>query len=230
MLAAMGVDITREGTFVRISPGKRLQPLSMRVPNDISAAAFWMVAASVHPDAEVHLTGVGMNPTRTGIVDALRAMGADIAVGEERMVAGEPVADVVVRSATLQGTTVEGEMIPRMVDEVPALAVAAAFATGTTEIRDARELIVKESNRIGTTASEISALGARVVERDDGMAIEGTGGLRGGHAQSHGDHRLAMAMAVAGLVSSEGVIIEGAEAVAVSYPTFWDDLGSLSKS
>jgi 3-phosphoshikimate 1-carboxyvinyltransferase len=187
-----------------------------------------MVAAAVHPDAEVRITGVGVNPTRTGIIDALRAMGADLAVEEERIVGGEPVADVVVRSSQLEGTVVEGDLVPRLLDEAPVLAVAAAFAQGTTEIRDAEELVVKESNRVATTASQLAALGVRIRERPDGMMIEGGGGIAGGNARSFGDHRLAMALAVAGVTGRGAVTVEGAECVAVSYPEFWEHLESLS--
>jgi len=228
MLAAMGARIDREGPAVRVTPGDRLEALSMRVPNDISAAAFWMVAAAVHPDAEVRITGVGVNPTRTGIIDALRAMGADLSVEEERIVGGEPVADVVVRSSQLEGTVVEGDLVPRLLDEAPVLAVAAAFAQGTTEIRDAEELVVKESNRVATTASQLAALGVRIRERPGGMMIEGGGGIAGGNARSFGDHRLAMALAVAGVTGRGAVTVEGAECVAVSYPAFWEHLESIS--
>ncbi len=228
MLAAMGAQIGREGPAVRLTPGARLNALSMRVPNDISAAAFWMVAASVHPDAEIHLTGVGMNPTRTGIVEVLRAMGADLAIEEERTVAGEPVADIVVRSSELRGITVEGDLIVRMIDEIPALAVAAAFAHGATTIRDASELRVKESDRIATTVSQLSALGVAISARDDGMIIEGSTPVAGGDVRSFGDHRLAMALAAGALAGTGAVRIDEAEAVAVSYPDFWQDLEQLS--
>jgi 3-phosphoshikimate 1-carboxyvinyltransferase len=227
MLAAMGARIGREGTAIRLAPGVPLVPLSMRVPNDISAAAFWMVAAATHTDAEVHLPGIGMNPTRSGVVDVLRAMGAEIDIAEERTVAGEPVADVVVRSSRLEGTTIEGEMVLRAIDELPVLAVAAAAAHGTTTIAGAEELRVKESDRIATVASQLARLGVKVEERPDGMVIEG-GALAGGDVASSGDHRLAMALAVAGLVGREGVRIDGAECVAVSYPGFWDDLDRLA--
>jgi 3-phosphoshikimate 1-carboxyvinyltransferase len=229
MLAAMGARVDREGPAVRVERATRLEPLSMRVPNDVSAAAFWMVAAAVHPDAELRITGVGVNPTRTGIIDALRMMGADLAVEEERVVGGEPVADVVVRSSQLEGTVVEGDMIPRLLDEVPVLAVAAAFARGTTEIRDAEELAVKESNRVATTASQLAALGVRIRERPDGMIIEGGTGITGGNARSFGDHRLAMALAVAGLAGTGAVSVEDAECVGVSYPEFWRHLEEISE-
>jgi 3-phosphoshikimate 1-carboxyvinyltransferase len=229
MLAAMGANIGREGPAVRLTPGATLQPLSMRVPNDISAAAFWMVAASIHPDAEIHLTGVGMNPTRTGIIDVLRSMGADLSIEEERQVAGEPVADIVVRSSRLHGTRIDGQYLLSAIDEVPVLAVAAAFATGTTEICDASELRVKESDRLATTVSELTALGVDVTEHPDGMTIEGGSGVRGGDVQSFGDHRLAMALAAAALAGTGDVRIADAEAVAVSYPAFWEHLEQLSK-
>jgi 3-phosphoshikimate 1-carboxyvinyltransferase len=228
MLDAMGAKIEREGPAVRLTPGARLQPLSMRVPNDISAAAFWMVAAAVHPDAELRIAGVGVNPTRTGIIDALRAMGADLAVEEERVVGGEPVADIVVRSSQLEGTLVEGDLVPRLLDEAPVLAVAAAFARGVTEIRDAEELAVKESNRVATTVSQLQALGVRISERPDGMIIEGGSGISGGNARSFGDHRLAMALAVAGLAGAAPVSIEDDDCVAVSYPEFWQHLEAIS--
>ena len=228
MLAAMGAGIGREGPVVRLTPGAPLEPLSMRVPNDISAAAFWMVAAAIHPDAELLLTGVGINPTRTGIIDALQAMGADLAIEEERQVAGEPVADIIVRSSRLHGITVEGELLLRLIDEVPVFAVAAAFADGTTEIRDAKELRVKESDRVATVVSQLSALGVSIVEREDGMVIDGGKGIDGGAVASFGDHRLAMAFAAAGLASRGDVRIEDPEAVAVSYPKFWEDLSRLT--
>jgi len=227
MLAAMGAQIGREGPAVRLTPGAPLRALSLRVPNDVSAAAFWMVAAAAHPDAEVRLTGVGVNPTRTGVIEALRAMGADLSVEEERVVGGEPVADVVVRSSRLTGTAIPGEMVPRLIDEVPALAVAAACASGRTEVRDAAELRVKESDRVATVVSALSALGVAAEERADGMVIEGGAGIRGGEARTHGDHRLAMALAVAGLCSREGVTLDDAACVAVSYPGFWSDLARL---
>jgi len=232
MLAAMGAQVEREGPAIRITPGRRLSALSMRIPNDISAAAFWMVAAAVHPDAELRITGVGVNPTRTGIIDALHAMGADLRVQEERVVGGEPVADIVVRSSQLEGTAVAGDLVPRLLDEAPVLAVAAAFARGTTEIRDAEELVVKESNRVATTVSQLQALGVRIRERPGGMIIEGGGpgpaAVSGGTARSFGDHRLAMALAVAGLAGAGEVTVDDAECVAVSYPDFWDHLEAIS--
>jgi 3-phosphoshikimate 1-carboxyvinyltransferase len=228
MLSAMGAQISGEGGAVRLVPGGRHRALPMRVPNDISAAAFWIVAAVVHPDAELRLTGVGINPTRTGIIDALRAMGADLAVEEERVSGGEPVADIVVRSSRLEATEVGGAMIPRLLDEVPVLAVAALAATGTSIVRDAQELVVKESNRVETTASQLSALGVRVEATDDGLRIDGGQRPHGGDVRSFGDHRLAMALAIAGLCGDGDVRIAEADAVSVSYPDFWAHLAEVS--
>jgi len=230
MLRAMGAAIVAgeggpAGVRLQVSPLKaELAPLSLRVPGDISAAAFWMVAAAAHPDAELRLTGVGVNPSRSGIIDALRAMGARIAVEEERTWGCEPVADIIVRSSRLRGTVVEGALIPRLIDEVPALAVAACLAEGETVVRDAGELRVKESDRIRATVGELQRLGARIQELPDGMVIRGVGSLRGAACGSHGDHRLAMALAVAGLLAAGETTIRGAEAVVVSYPGFWNDL------
>jgi len=225
MLRAMGAVIVAGEGGQRVSPlTGELTPLSLRVPGDISAAAFWMVAAAAHPDAELRLTGVGVNPSRSGILDALRAMGARIAVEEERTWGCEPVADIVVHSSRLRGTVIEGALIPRLVDEVPALAVAACLAEGETLVRDAGELRVKESDRIRATARELRRLGAHIQELPDGMVIRGVGNLRGAACGSHGDHRLAMALAVAGLLAAGETTVRGAEAVAVSYPSFWDDV------
>ena len=228
MLAAMGADLRREGPAVRLAPPSQpLEPLSLRVPGDLSAAAFWMVAAALHPDAEVSLPGVGLNPTRTGLIDVLRRMGADIEVGEEHIVGGEPVADIIVRSSSLTGTVVEGDLLPRLIDEVPVLAVAAALARGPTVIRDAGELRVKESDRLATVAAELRRLGARLEERPDGLVIEGGARLRGAAVDSHGDHRLAMVLAAAGLLAEGETVVAGSEAAAVSYPGFWRDLEAL---
>jgi 3-phosphoshikimate 1-carboxyvinyltransferase len=229
MLRTMGAAIIAGEGDLRISPlGGELTPLSLRVPGDISAAAFWMVAAAAHPDAELRLTGVGVNPSRSGIIDALRAMGACVAVEDERTWGCEPVADIVVRSSHLRGTVIEGALIPRLVDEVPALAVAACLAEGETDIHDAGELRVKESDRIRATARELRRLGARIQEQPDGMVIRGVEGLRGATCGSHGDHRLAMTLAVAGLLAAGETTIAGAEAVAISYSGFWDDLDKVA--
>jgi 3-phosphoshikimate 1-carboxyvinyltransferase len=229
MLSAMGARLSLEEGLVRIEPlARELSPLELRVPGDISAAAFWMVAAALHPDAELHLPGVGVNPTRSGIIDVLRAMGADVELMEERQQGGEPVADVTVRSSRLAPVEVSGNLVPRLIDEIPVLAVAAALTPGRTAVRDAAELRVKESDRIATTCRELGRLGARVEELPDGLAIEGVRSLRGAHCHSHGDHRLAMALGVAGLLARGETVIEEAEAAQVSYPGFWSDLAQLA--
>jgi len=229
MLAAMGAHLERRDGWVRLHPpAGGLRPLSLRVPGDFSAAAFWLVAAAVHPDAEVRIQGVGINPTRTGLLDALRLMGADIALQEERVWGGEPVADILVRSSRLRGIEVRGEMVPRLIDEVPLLALAACFAEGETVIRDAAELRVKESDRLRATARQLRRLGADIEEMDDGLRVRGGIRLRGCRVNSYGDHRLAMTLAVAGLLASGQTVVGSPDAVSVSYPDFWTDLQRLA--
>ena len=229
MLRAMGADLSEEGDGLRLQPIERdLTPLDMRVPGDFSAAAFWLVAAVLHPNAEVTLRDVGVNQTRTGLLDVLREMGADASRSDERTVGGEPVADLVARSSNLKGVAVEGPAVVRLIDEVPVLAVAAALAEGRTVLRDLGELRGKESDRVGLTVRELRRLGATIEEEGDSLVIEGRGKLQGAACDSHGDHRLAMALAVAGLVAEGETVIQNAEATEVSYPGFWRDLEALS--
>jgi len=217
-----------DGTTVRVRrPERPLQPLRLRIPGDMSSAAFWLVAAACHPDAEVTVLAVGLNPTRAGALEALRAMGAALVVTNERTEGGEAVGDVTVRSSRLRGTVLEGALIPRAIDEIPVLALAASVAEGDTIVRDAAELRVKETDRIATTAAELGALGARIEPTADGMVIRGGPRLRGARCHSHGDHRLAMTLAVAGLLAEGETAIEDAGAVDVSYPAFWQDLAHL---
>ena len=229
MLEHMGAPLKRQGSKVTVSrPTTPLRPLSLKVPGDISAAAYWLVAGAIHPDARVKISDCGVNPTRTGIVDIMRAMGAKIVVQSKQTVGGEPVADIIVGPGPLEGVELEGDVIVRAIDEVPVLAVAACFARGKTIIRSAGELRVKETDRITQTAHELSKMGARIDELPDGMVIHGVGRLKGAVVDSHGDHRLAMSLAVAGLVATGVTIIKGAEAASISYPGFWDDLeGSI---
>ena len=227
MLRAMGAAVDEDGLTLTLHPAN-LHPVDVVVPSDISSAAFWLVAGCCHPDADVVVEGVGINPSRTGILDALETMGANITLENEREEGGEPVADLHVRSCQLRGTEIAGDLIPRLIDEIPVLAVAACFAEGETVIRDAQELRVKESDRLASTASLLTALGARVEERPDGLVIQGMGRLHGAAVPSYDDHRLAMAMAVAGLAASTEVTVEGAEAASVSYPNFWDHLNLLA--
>jgi 3-phosphoshikimate 1-carboxyvinyltransferase len=228
MMSAMGVRIESDDLALTLHPAS-LQSVDVAVPGDISSAAFWMVAGLIHPNATVTITGVGLNPSRAGIIEALQMMGAGDALRLEnpRTEGGEPVADVVASSGQLKGIELGGEIIPIMIDELPVLSVAACFAEGETVIRDAAELRVKESDRIATTVSELTRMGADIEAREDGMVIRGTGRLNGAEVESHRDHRLAMSLAVAGLAASGDTTIHGAEDASVSYPVFWQHLESL---
>ncbi|HEV8573758.1 MAG TPA: 3-phosphoshikimate 1-carboxyvinyltransferase, partial [Dehalococcoidia bacterium] len=203
MLSAMGADVVfGESPVIRIRPStSELSALSLRVPGDISSAAPLIVLVAVHSDAEVRISGVGVNQTRTGILDALKMMGADVQLHEERMWGPEPVADIVVRSSRLHGTTIDGDLVPRAIDELPLLALAACFAEGETVIRDAEELRAKESNRIRTTVDGLRAMGANLEETQDGLRVCGPQKLRGAMVSSYGDHRLAMMLGVAGALA-----------------------------
>ena len=232
MLGAMGAAIESDGPRVHLDPAAPLHPVDIDVPGDPSAAAFWLVAAAITPGSDVTLPGVGVNPTRTGAFDVLRAMGARIDESNPRRAGGEPVADLRVRGGPLRGATIEGDVVPRAIDELPVLAVAAAVAAGPTEIRGAGELRVKESDRIAATAGLLRGFGADADEKPDGLRIPGGARLRGGAADAGGDHRLAMAAAVAALAAGpagEAVSqLDGAESVAVSYPAFWQHLAQLA--
>ncbi|MDA1036509.1 MAG: 3-phosphoshikimate 1-carboxyvinyltransferase, partial [Chloroflexi bacterium] len=226
MFRAMGAEVIEDGLTVTVKPGK-LRAVDVSVPADISSAAYWLVAAVCHPDAEVTIIGVGTNPTRTGILDALAAMGADVQVVNERIEGGEQVADLVARSSDLHAAEFSGDLIPRLVDEVPVLALAACFAKGTTVIRDAAELRVKESDRLQATTTELNRMGAHVEELDDGLRITGGHALAGANAKTYSDHRIAMTMGIAGLLASGTTTISAAETASISYPSFWDHLKSL---
>jgi 3-phosphoshikimate 1-carboxyvinyltransferase len=230
MLEATGASVRREGNAVVIAPADRLEPDELLVPADISSAAFFLTAAVLVPGSEVELKWVGVNPTRTGLLAILERMGVEIEREKEVEGGGERVATLRVRSAPLQATEVGGAEIPLAIDELPLVALAACFAEGTTVIRDAGELRRKESDRIETVTAALRALGGVVHPTEDGMVIEGTGGLRGGTISSHGDHRIAMLGAVAGLASREGVEVVGMDAAAVSYPGFERDLESLIRN
>ena len=229
MLQAMGAGLDFGGDSVRVKPlAHDLRPLSMRVPGDISAAAAWLVLAACHPDAELKIEAVGVNPTRSGILDALRLMDADVTLSRKRTWGPEPVADLTVRSSRLRGAVIEGDLVPRVIDELPLIALAACFASGETVIRDAAELRVKESDRIRDTARELRRLGADVDELPDGMRIKPLGRLQGAAVSSHGDHRLAVMLAVAGGLARGETVVRNAGVAAVSYPWFWRDLDLIS--
>jgi len=229
LLNAMGARIGRQGNTITVSPLQgTLTALSMNIAGDISSAAFWLVAATIHQDAELTILNCGTNPTRTGILDVLSAMGAVVKATNERSEGGEPVADLTVISSRLKGTRIEGDLIPRLIDEIPVLALAACCAEGDTVIKDAAELRVKESDRISSTARELGRLGAKIDTLPDGMVIHGPCQLKGAPATSCGDHRLAMTLAVAGLVAGGTTTIKNAQVVDISYPSFWSDLAAVS--
>ncbi|HZT06692.1 MAG TPA: 3-phosphoshikimate 1-carboxyvinyltransferase [Chloroflexota bacterium] len=228
LLAAQGAAIHVDGGDIAIRGGHPLRAVDVVVPGDTSAAAFWVVAACVHPDAEITVRNVGVSAGRTGFLDVLAMMGADVRVTNRRVAGGEPVADIVACSSQLRGVTVGGDLIPRLIDEAPILAVAACMASGDTVISDATELRYKESDRIAVVAAELGRLGAEIEERPDGMVVHGAGSLEGGSADSRRDHRMAMALAVAGLVARNPVAVLQPESVTVSYPAFWDDLQRLA--
>ncbi|MDK2882812.1 MAG: 3-phosphoshikimate 1-carboxyvinyltransferase [Bacillota bacterium] len=224
MLTAWGVPLVRRENTVTLPAGRRrLKAQTVSVPGDISAAAFFLVAAAILPGSQITIKGVGINPTRTGILEVLGAMGAKITVSNCREVSGEPQADITVTAGELKGIVIAGPLIPRLIDEIPALAVAACYAQGETVIRDAAELRVKESDRLAALARELGALGAQIHELPDGLIIRGRP-LHGGEVSSHGDHRLAMALAVGALAASGPVTIAGAECVNVSFPDFFSHL------
>ncbi len=226
MLAAMGAPIRVLGAVVTSERPKRpLAPLDITVPGDISSAAFLLAAGLLVPQSHLTVTGVGVNPTRTGILDILQMMGADIRLDNRREEAGEPVADIVIQrrdgvTPPLRGIEIGGDLIVRAIDELPVLAVLATQAHGRTVVRDAAELRVKETDRIATVAAELHKLGAHVEERPDGFVIDGPMALRSAPVWSHGDHRLAMALTVAGMIASGPVLVEEAECVSDSFPGF----------
>jgi 3-phosphoshikimate 1-carboxyvinyltransferase len=229
MLRSMGAGIDASKRRITVRPlNDELAPLRLRIPADMSSAFFWLVLAVCHPDAEIVLTGVGMNATRRGALDVLMEMGGRIDLRAERTEGGEPIADLVARTSNLHGVEIGGEVIPRAIDEIPALALAAAMADGDTIIRDASELRVKESDRILTTSTQLRRLGASIDESPDGMTIHGGKPLRGAVVESSGDHRLAMTLAIAGLLASRETVVEGAECVEISYPSFWADIDRLT--
>ncbi|MDI3481184.1 MAG: hypothetical protein PWQ97_839 [Tepidanaerobacteraceae bacterium] len=228
MMEAFGVNISRKSNKIMLTPAKKLIARKVSVPGDISSAAFFLVGACALPDSEVIIENVGINPTRTGIIDALRLMGADIQIANQRIVNGEKVADIRAKSSRLKGITIKGAIIPRIIDEIPVLAVAACFADGVTVIRDAGELRVKESNRIAAIVEGLSRLGARIKETDDGMEIQGPNKLKGCRASSFSDHRIAMSLAIAALGAEGETVIDDTECVKISYPGFFDVLTKVS--
>ena len=229
LLKQMGAELKSDGNLISLSPLiNPLAPVSFRIPGDISSAAYFLVAGAIHPNARIVIKDCGINPTRTGIIDVLLAMGAKLKMENERMEVGEPLADIIVESSELKGVEIGGDIIPRLIDEIPVLAVAGCVARGKTAIRGAAELRVKESDRIATVSGELSRLGAKIEPLPDGMVIHGGKPLLGAEVDSHLDHRLAMSLAVAGLIAKGGTTINHTQVVQVSYPAFWQDLQNLA--
>jgi 3-phosphoshikimate 1-carboxyvinyltransferase len=230
MLRAFGADLTvagPAGTEVTVRPGSPLRGREVVVPGDISSAAFWLVAGALTPGADLTVENVGLNPSRTGILEVLQEMGAHLEILRPREVAGEPVGDLRVRSGPLRPFRIGGALIPRLVDEIPVLAVAACGAEGVSRITGAEELRVKETDRLAVMARQLGAMGARIEEHPDGLTITGITPLRGAEVDSETDHRVAMSLAVASLIASGDGLLHRPEAAAVSYPGFWDDLTRL---
>lgn len=227
MLGAMGADVRVHGKMAAIRPAQTLDPLDVRVPGDISSAAFLLAAGAIVAHSDLTVEGVGLNPTRTGILDALEMMGADLTILVQRDAGGEPVGDLRVKAGPLQATEIGGDLIPRLIDELPVLAVVATQAEGVTVIRDAAELRVKETDRIAGMVDQLRSMGAHVAGTPDGMIIEGPTPLIGTNVSGGGDHRVAMALLVAGLVARGATTVAGTEFIADSYPGFVETLRQL---
>lgn len=229
MLGAMGADIDVNGLDITVKTTKNLSAVNVDVPGDISSAAFFMVLGAVMPNSEITITNVGVNPTRTGIIDVLKNMGADITLENMRTSAGESVADITVRSSSLKGTTIGGDIIPRLIDELPVIAVAAVFADGETVIKDAQELKVKETNRIRAVVDEFTKCGIDITETDDGMIINGGKAIHGADFKTYGDHRMAMSLTVLAQLADGESTLDDSDCACVSYPTFFDDFYKLGE-
>ncbi len=228
MLSLFGADIATTGKTVTVRSTKGLIGCKIKIPGDISSAAFFMVGAMITPSSELLIKDVGVNPTRTGIIDILRKMGGTVFVLNERVVSGEPVADILVKTSRLKGIDISGSDLLPAIDEFPVVCVAAAFAEGTTTISGAAELRVKESDRVAVMAESLTAVGVKNTEKEDGIVIEGASGeIPGGKVHSHGDHRIAMSMAIAALRSKKSIEIAGAQSVDVSFPGFFSLLESV---
>lgn len=229
MLSAMGADLTVDNLDITVKPTNDLTAVNVDVPGDISSAAFFLVLGAIMPNSQITVTNVGINPTRTGIIDVLKDMGADITLENVHTSAGETVADITVRSSSLKGTTVGGDIIPRLIDELPIIAVAAVFADGQTVIKDAQELKVKETNRIRAVVDEFNKCGINITETDDGMIINGGKNIHGADFKTYGDHRMAMSLTVLAQLADGESTLDDSDCACVSYPTFFDDFYKLGK-
>lgn len=229
MLEHFGANITVDNKTIRLLGGQKLNGTAVVVPGDISSAAFFLVAGAIVPSSKLTLTNVGLNPTRTGIMDVLQAMGASFTVNDAANSSHEEMGTIVIESSSLVGTEIGGELIPRLIDEIPIIALLATQANGKTVIKNAEELKVKETNRIDAVVNELKKLGANITATDDGMIIEGPTTLHGGDILTYGDHRIGMMAAVASLITTEHVTIDNAGCIAVSYPAFFEDISSVIK-
>ncbi|MEK3994731.1 3-phosphoshikimate 1-carboxyvinyltransferase [Psychrobacillus sp. FSL K6-2365] len=229
MLEHFGANITVDNRTIRLLGGQKLNGTAVVVPGDISSAAFFLVAGAIVPSSKLTLTNVGLNPTRTGIMDVLQAMGASFTVNDAANSSHEEMGTIEIESSSLVGTEIGGELIPRLIDEIPIIALLATQANGKTVIKNAEELKVKETNRIDAVVNELKKLGANITATDDGMIIEGPTTLHGGDILTYGDHRIGMMAAVASLITTEPVTIDNAGCIAVSYPTFFEDISSVIK-
>ena len=229
MLSAMGADLTVDNLDITVKPTNDLTAFNVDVPGDISSAAFFLVLGAIMPNSQITVTNVGINPTRTGIINVLKDMGADITLENVHTSAGETVADITVRSSSLKGTTVGGDIIPRLIDELPIIAVAAVFADGQTVIKDAQELKVKETNRIRAVVDEFNKCGIDITETDDGMIINGGKSIHGADFKTYGDHRMAMSLTVLAQLADCESTLDDSDCACVSYPTFFDDFYKLGE-
>lgn len=229
MLSAMGADLTVDNLDITVKPTNDLTAVNVDVPGDISSAAFFLVLGAIMPNSQITVTNVGINPTRTGIIDVLKDMGADITLENVHTSAGETVANITVRSSSLKGTTVGGDIIPRLIDELPIIAVAAVFADGQTVIKDAQELKVKETNRIRAVVDEFNKCGIDITETDDGMIINGGKSIHGADFKTYGDHRMAMSLTVLAQLADCESTLDDSDCACVSYPTFFDDFYKLGE-
>lgn len=229
MLSAMGADLTVDNLDITVKPTNDLTAVNVDVPSDISSAAFFLVLGAIMPNSQITVTNVGINPTRTGIINVLKDMGADITLENVHTSAGETVADITVRSSSLKGTTVGGDIIPRLIDELPIIAVAAVFADGQTVIKDAQELKVKETNRIRAIVDEFNKCGIDITETDDGMIINGGKSIHGADFKTYGDHRMAMSLTVLAQLADGESTLDDSDCACVSYPTFFDDFYKLGE-
>ncbi|MFB0526595.1 MAG: 3-phosphoshikimate 1-carboxyvinyltransferase [bacterium] len=224
MLKYLGAPVEIKGKTIFIEGVSELEARPITIPGDISSSAFFIVACLLLENSEIRIKGIGINPTRTGIIDILKEMGADIVIENVHELCGEPLADLIVHSSNLRGTEIGGDLIPRIIDEIPVLAVAATQAEGVTEISDAQELRVKESDRIGNVVSELSKMGASIKEKEDGMVISGGRRLVGSSVNSLGDHRMAMALTIGGLIADGETTINDVACIDTSFPHFMETL------